>query len=56
MTERYDWERLKVLASQVADAASEYEAAHGRRGEVSDFGKAAGSFLAAASASEPERR
>ena len=56
MTERYDWERLKVLATQVADAASEYEAAHGKRDDVSGFGKAAGRFLAAASTSEPERR
>ena len=56
MTERYDWERLKVLASQIANAASEYEAAHGARVEVSDFAKAAGRFLAAANTTEPERR
>jgi len=56
MTERYDRERLKVLAEQVAEAAAEYESAHGGRVEVSDFAKAAGMFLAAANASEPERR
>ena len=56
MTERYDWERLVVLAEQTAKAAAEYEAAHGKRGEVSDFAKAAGRFIAANNTSEPERR
>ena len=56
MTERYDWERLVVLAEQVAVAAAEYESAHGGRVEVSDFAKAAGRFLAAKNTSEPERR
>ena len=56
MTERYDMERLVVLAEQVAKAASEYEAAHGKRGEVTDLARAAGRFLAAANATEPERR
>ncbi len=56
MTERYDWERLVVLAEQVAKAAAEYESAHGERSEVSNFAKAAGIFLAAANTSEPERR
>ena len=47
MTERYDWERLVVLAEQVRKAAAEYEAAHGKSGDVSDFANAAGRFLAA---------
>ena len=56
MTERYDWERLVVLAEQVRKAAAEYEAAHGAKSEVSDFISAAGRFLAAANTTEPERR
>ena len=47
MTERYDWERLVVLAEQVAKAAAEYAEAHGAKSEVSNFAKAAGRFLAA---------
>lgn len=56
MTERYDWERLVVLAEQVAKAAAEYAQAHGAKSEVSNFAKAAGRFLAANNTSEPERR
>ena len=56
MTERYDWERLVVLAEQVRKASAEYEAGHGAKSEVSDFAKAAGRFLAAANTTEPERR
>ena len=56
MTERYDWERLVVLAEQVWKAATEYEAAHGANSEVSDFAIAAGRFLAVASTSDSERR
>ena len=56
MTERYDWERLVVLAEQVSKAAAEYEGAHGKSGGVSDFAKAAGKFLAAANTTERERR
>ena len=56
MTERYDWERLVVLAEQVRKAAAEYEATHGKSGDVSYFANAAGRFLAAANTTEPERR
>ena len=56
MMERYDMERLVVLAEQVSKAAAEYEDAHGKSGGVSDFAKAAGKFLAAANTTERERR
>lgn len=56
MTDRYDWERLVVLAEQVAKAAAEYAEAHGAKSEVADFARAAGRFLAAKNTSEPGRR